>query len=265
MAQHPFTTGRWLHVNNHQENENWHIARNKQNEVTSFCYVPNKEIKSIFLGTFPIYEISEGDNDGNIEFFYGSCDNKFWSTLKHIFQQPINTASQRIDILQSQRIGITDILLDIDRIVPNINLDNNLSANRYNDLIELISEFPSIKNIFITSGKIGSIPNLNNSNKSVATWFKNSLVNFNPIGFDQHGFKKQITVQNINFNLIYLFSPSKANNLYLQRLLNENKNFNIENFNVTDFRNLQWEYFIKKYHLNQPVDIPQPLINFFKQ
>jgi hypothetical protein len=44
MAQHPFTTGRWLHVNNHQENENWHIARNKQNEVTSFCYVPNKEI-----------------------------------------------------------------------------------------------------------------------------------------------------------------------------------------------------------------------------
>jgi hypothetical protein len=106
---------------------------------------------------------------------------------------------------------------------------------------------------------------LNNSNKSVATWFKNSLVNFNPIGFDQHGFKKQITVQNINFNLIYLFSPSKANNLYLQRLLNENKNFNIENFNVTDFRNLQWEYFIKKYHLNQPVDIPQPLINFFKQ
>jgi hypothetical protein len=59
MAQHPFTTGRWLEANHLQENENWQIARNKKNEATSFCYVPNKDIKSIFLGTFPIYEISE--------------------------------------------------------------------------------------------------------------------------------------------------------------------------------------------------------------
>ena len=82
MAQHPFTTGRWLEANHLQENENWQIARNKKNEVTSFCYVPNKDIKSIFLGTFPIYEISENNTIGiHPEFFYGSNVNSFWPTL----------------------------------------------------------------------------------------------------------------------------------------------------------------------------------------
>ena len=204
MAQHPFITGRWLQANNLQENENWHIQRNQQNQVTSFCYVPNNQIKSIFLGTFPIYEISEGENQGNFEFFYGSCKNKFWPTLNNLFQQPINTVQQRIELLNTIEIGISDILLEIERIQPILSEDKNLMEIRYNKILEIIEIYPTIKNIFITSGGKGRILNLTNNNKSVGTWFKDSILNFNPIGFNQVGYVKQITVHGFEFNLIYL-------------------------------------------------------------
>ena len=264
MAQHPFITGRWLQANHQQENENWHIARNQQNEVTSFGYVPNNQIKSIFLGTFPIYEISEGENQGNLEFFYGSCENKFWPTLNNLFQQPINTVQNRIELLDNIEIGISDILLEIERIQPMLSKDKNLQEVKYKDILELIEKFPTIKNIFITSGGKNAIPNLNANNKSTGTWLKDSISHFNPTGFNNVGYVKVITVNGIKFNLIYLCSPSNNANVAIQGILNNNHNFGLQNLDINLFRQYQWKYFIDIYHLGVIPDIPNQLVEFFE-
>ncbi len=220
MAQHPFTTGRWLQANNLIENENWHIKRNQQNQVTSFCYVPNNQIKSIFLGTFPIYEISEGENQGNLEFFYGSCENKFWPTLNNLFQQPINTVPQRIKLLDSLEIGISDVLLEIERIQPRLSEDKNLQDVRYNKILEIIEIYPTIKNIFITSGGVAETPNLGAKNKNVGTWFKHSIPPNLRNGFNKKGYVKEITVNGFILKLIYLYSPSNSSNISISGILN---------------------------------------------
>lgn len=270
MAQHPFTTNRWLNANHLQENENWHIARNEQNEVTSFCYVPNKEIRSIFLGSFPIFQISEGDNQGNLEFFYGSCENKFWPILNSIFNLPINNVSDRINLAIDLKIGITDILLNIDRELPESSNDKFLQAipTKYNNIVQLLYKFPTIKNIFITSGGRAAIPNLidnNNGNRNVGTWLRDSLNEHLVQGFNQNGFVKEIRIDNSILRLIYLYSPSDNVNIPISGILNRNNNFGIPNMNINLFRRYQWEYFIKKHHFNQVANIPQVLINFFEQ
>lgn len=269
MAQHPFTTGRWLEANHLQENENWQIARNKKNEVTSFCYVPNKDIKSIFLGTFPIYEISENNTIGiHPEFFYGSNVNSFWPTLGSIFQQPTNDVQNYIELLNNLKIGIADILLKTDRNPLTSSSDKDLYPVKYNNIYELLEKYPSIKNIFVTSGSREGIGLYNNSKKNATTWLKNSLRDVNeiiPRGFNLCGYKKTITVNNRVFNLIYLHSPSRQGGFSINKILKEEIDFDLPDLNVNSFRLYQWEYFIKKYHLKQETNTPQALINFFEQ
>ena len=266
MAQHPFISGRWLKHNKLQENENWHISRNHQNEVTSFCYISTKKIKSIFLGSFPIYQMSEGKNQNDlIEFYYGSNDNKFWPLLSRLLTFPIDTIQSRIDLLNLFSIGITDILLDIKRYPDNSNSDKDLFPFKYNDILELLNNYPLIKNIFITSGGVAGVAKLNSKNKSVATWLRDSIIHKNPKGFNYHGFVKNIIINSLNFNLIYLYSPSDNENIPIQGILNRNNNFDIPNLNIELFREYQWEYFLKKYHFNQEPKVPQPLMDFFEQ
>ena len=265
MAQHPFTTGRWLEANNLQKNENWHIARNEQNEVTSFCYVPKKDIKSIFLGTFPIYEISEGVNNRNHpEFFYGSLDHDFWPSLSDIFNLNTTNTKERLSLLETINIGISDILLETNRIRPFYSDDENLEKIKYNDICELLKAIPNIENIFITSGGVSAVPNLN-SKKNVASWFKDYSSKFKFTGFNKKGYVKKIEIDGIPLKLIYIYSPGNLANTPIQGILNRNNNFGIPNMNIDLFRRYQWEYFIKKYHFNQVANIPQALMNFFEQ
>ena len=71
------------------------------------------------------------------------------------------------------------------------------------------------------------------------------------MGFNTKGFVKTIYINNIKFNLIYLYSPSRDANRPLQRTINQNNNFGIDNLNIEEFRKLQWGYFIKKYHIGE--------------
>ena len=132
-----------------------------------------------------------------------------------------------------------------------------MTALRYNNILDLKEHFPLLQNIFITSGGKGPIGNLEN-NKNVATWFKDSLQGNNFRGFNKNGFVKSISINNTEFNLIYLFSPSNAANTARSGEMNRNRNFGIDNLSIHEFRKLQWGYFIKKYHLgvttNETID-----------
>lgn len=250
--EHPFTSNRWFNnINNLELLNKWFINRNINNEVLSFAYMPDKEIKSIFLGTFPIWEIVNGElNNQNLEFFYGSVVNDFWNCLGQITGEPIDDLNNRITTLDNLKIGITDILQKIDREPANCNSDRCLTGLNYNSILDLKTFFPNLKNIFITSGGKGPIGNLNN-NKSVATWLKDSLNNNHIEGFNLNEFVKPITINEIQFNLIYLYSPSNSTNIPIQGILNAHNNFGIPNLNIQTFRKLQWGYFLRKFHFSE--------------
>lgn len=271
IEQHPFITNRWFaNINNPIINKKW-IINDK-----SFVYMPNSDTKSIFLGTFPIWQISSSwKTNENFEFFYGSKYNDFWKCLSSIFGAEVNTLSNRFSLLDKWNIGITDILKKIERSPFNSNQDKDLIALSYNDIIDLKNKYYNIINIFITSGGKGSIGKLNNKNKNVGTWMKDSLKDYNLKGFNKKGFVKRIKINEITLNLIYLYSPSNSANTAIQSVLNKNNNFGINNLDICKFRRMQWCYFIKKYHLEETnfetieniwneINENEQLINFFE-
>lgn len=252
--QHPFTSGRWVsNINDKNILQNWFIEKDEQNQnkVKCFGYMPDKNLDSILLGTFPIWEIVSGPTGGqNLEFFYGSVVNDFWNCLGSIFNNDVSTVANRISILDKCKIGLTDILETIDRTLNNCNLDSCLTAINYNDILHLKTNFPALKNLFITSGGRGAVANLNANNKSVATWLRDSVNHHRITGFNQPGFVKQITINNIPFNLIYLYSPGNSANVAVQGVLNANQSFGIHGLTISEFRRLQWSYFLNRYHTN---------------
>ncbi len=248
--QHPFTSGRWReNINDENILNHWFISRNEINKVLSFGFMPSQEVESIFLGTFPIWEIVSGPRGSqNLEFFYGSVVNDFWNCLGSIFNSNVSTVINRITILENCKIGLTDILETVVRSPENCSSDSCLTEIHYNDILNLKANFPALKNIFITSGGRGSIANLKANKKSVATWFRDSVTNQQTTGFNQTGFVKQITINNTPFNLIYLYSPGNSANVAIQGVLNANNNFNIPGLTIRELRRLQWSYFLNKYH-----------------
>lgn len=268
IQSHPFITNRWFNANqNYIEQNEWFIAEDN----SSFAFVPNPDIKSIFLGTFPTHQIcGDNINNGNVEFFYGSNRNQFWPCLGSITNMNFLTFENRVQILRGLNIGITDILKIVNREPWNCDQDTCLTQLEYNDILALIRTYPTIRNIFMTSGGRSPIGVLNNNNRSVATWLRDSMENHELGGFDEEGFVKQIIINEIQINLVYLYSPSGMLNGYLQGILNNNNNFGIVAPQI--FRKIQWAYFLNQYHfdgqnieINNFLDlyINEELTNFF--
>jgi hypothetical protein len=259
IENHPFTSNRWKqNINFPFQEDKWFVHRNNLEETISFAFMPNKDVESIVLGTFPIWEITVGEiRHNNIEFFYGSTVNDLWNCFSVISELPIDSLINRFRILEELKLGMTDILETVIRNPSNCNGDFCLTAKKYNDILNLKDSFPSLKNIFITSGGKGPVGNINN-NKNVASWLKDSLHQNNIQGFNSNGFKKLIKVNNFEFNLIYLYSPSGDANRSIQGVINKHNKFGIENLNISEFRKLQWGYFLKKYHLGEKTN---PTIN----
>jgi len=271
MEKHPFITNRWLDNNSNRDlNEKW------INNDRYFAYIPCSKIKSIFLGSFPIWQISTGDvTPENFEFFYGSRYNDFWNCLGTLFNVNVNNLDNRLYMLNNYEFGITDILKEVERNPINSNQDKDLKGLEYNNVRALKDDYDSIINIYITSGGKGSIGNL--KTKNVATWFKDSIINENLEGFNQNNFVKRITLNDKKINLIYLYSPSNSANTSLKGVINKNNNFGIQNLDICTFRRLQWGYFLKKFHFENVNNIDgleliwnkvnhnQQLLNFFEK
>jgi hypothetical protein len=85
---HPFITvglnGKWynnnnLHLGNNQPKSQWYVSDK------SFGYLPTKSVECLFIGTFPTWEVvNQIRVGGNLEFFYGSTDSKFWPIISII-------------------------------------------------------------------------------------------------------------------------------------------------------------------------------------
>ncbi len=258
---HPFISEFWNSSKMQQGIlSKWFINRKENNEVLSFAYIPSKEVKSIFLGTFPTADkesAKEKNETEKIKFFYGSTKNDFWNCLGNIAGNNTRDLTGRFHILDEHNFGITDILLSIKREKVECSSDTCLIAVNYNDIQNLEENFPSLENIFITSGGRSPIGKLSKSNKSVATWLKDSLKEIETEEFNKTGFVKRITVNNKIFNLIYLYSPSKAANKSIKRLLKKYNNFAMQDLEIKEFRELQWAYFLKEYHFKNasPINI----------
>lgn len=245
---HPFLTGRWISKLNKQISEDRWFINN-----SCFGYFPNQEVKSIFLGTFPIYEISLGENySNNFEFFYGSNQNLFWPIVSGLIGKEINNVEDMMDALKFANIGISDILLEMFRDPEKSSSDKDLNRIIYNDFHLLKNKFPNLQNVFVTSGGKGPVATLNQTNGSASVWLRDSLQKFNPTGFNQNGLIKNIRLQGgKQFRLISLYSPSNSANVAITGVLNKNKNFNVDNMSIDKFRVLQWGYFLRKFHFSE--------------
>ncbi|MBL7871176.1 MAG: hypothetical protein JNM78_06160 [Cyclobacteriaceae bacterium] len=224
---HPFISGKWqANIQPPAPGPEWFTRK------LSFGYLPNKQPKSIFLGTFPTYEVVNlVRQSGNNEFFYGSRENRFWQLLEFITSMPIGTEHQMFQILHSANFGVTDILKEIDRN-GHSSADNDLTPRVFNNVIDLKNNFSSLTNIYTTSGGKGSITN--GTPVSAAKWLLDSLLatGHTVTGFNVIGYQKQISVsQNGNliwkFNLINLWSPSDSGNTPIQGFINRNLAFSI--------------------------------------
>lgn len=217
---HPFLSGKWrANILPPVVSSEWFI------NTQSFAYCPSKDVRSIFLGTFPTFEVLNlVRHNGNKEFFYGSRDNRFWPLLEIITGLPITTEYDMFHLLQSIAFGITDILKEIQRNGRSSS-DRDLTPIFFNDMIDLVSNFVNLTNVYTTSGGNGSITNA--TSISAAKWLRDSLLNagYTVTGFNVRGFQKHISVF-LNgspvwkFNLITLWSPSDDTNRPLQGIVN---------------------------------------------
>ncbi len=222
---HPFVSGKWrTNIPPSLPVQQWF------DNGASFGYATTNKIESIFLGTFPSYEVVNLlRHNGNKEFFYGSVDNGFWRLLELITGLPINTEHQLFQLLTTTGFGVTDILRKIDRRGRSSS-DKGLTPALFNDIIDLKNQFPAIANIYTTSGGKGKITN--GTSVSAAKWLMASLnhYGYTVTEFNQPGFQKHICVllngNTIwNFNLVSLWSPSRNANTAVQRSLNSNATF----------------------------------------
>lgn len=224
IEDHPFVSGKWR--NNIQPPlpplSKWFI------NDKSFGYLPSINSESIFLGTFPTYNVVNRLRvGGNKEFFYGSIDNRFWSLLNNI--SLVATEHDIFNLLAKADFGVSDILRKIDRKGKSSS-DKALTPLIFNDIIDLKINFPNLVNIYVTSGGKASITN--GSSVSTAKWLRDSLTlsGFTVTGFNVEGFKKRIRVfrdGNLiwDFNLIVLWSPAPSGNIAVQGFINRNPGF----------------------------------------
>ena len=128
-------------------------------------YIPNNATKLI-IGTMPPSKLCNGkiDDEKFIDFFYGSPDNYFWNIMKFLEDnkekklkyKELNKDNKFDDIasckdfLESHNIGILDI---VESCIHNNNsaADSDLLSIKEIDLVKILKENNSIKEIFCTS------------------------------------------------------------------------------------------------------------------
>lgn len=252
---HPFLSGKWrANILPPVVSSEWFI------NTQSFAYSPSKDIRSIFLGTFPTFQVVNlVRQNGNKEFFYGSRDNRFWPLLKIITGLQTTTVYEMFQLLQAVDFGITDILKEIKRNGQSSS-DSDITPILFNNIIDLKSNFPSLTNVYTTSGGKGSITN--GTSVSAAKWLRDAFVNagYTVTGFNAQKFQKQVVVL-LNGNLVWrinlkiLWSPSDDTNIPLQGMVNRTPAFNaILTALPTQYNNLsipmkarlvQWSYLLR--------------------
>lgn len=103
----------------------------------------------LILGTFPgKHNVQVAGLD---EWFYSSKRNQFWTIIRGVYEEALETSAQKKDLFRRKGIAIGDIFLKIRR-KENNNSDTSLEIIEYNDQeIEKALQENNFRSIFTTS------------------------------------------------------------------------------------------------------------------
>jgi hypothetical protein len=185
-----------------------------------FGFIP-ENTTALFIGTFPVPEQRTSG------FFYHSDANLFWKILKELSGQTLNSLEQKLCWLSNLNIGITDILCKAQRMDKNCSsrADTDLKAICFNNISNILSDFPHIKDIYLTSGGPSS---RNLSGKSAGGWLglhirEATKRSIKRISSDGATLKIRIQPNGRELKLHYLITPAPQDN-QLGKYLRENEN-----------------------------------------
>jgi len=185
-----------------------------------FGFIPENTI-ALFIGTFPVPEQRTSG------FFYHSDANLFWKILKEISGQTLNSLEQKLCWLSNLNIGITDILCKAQRMDKycSSRADTDLKAISFNNISNILSDFPRIEDIYLTSGGPSS---RSLSGNSAGGWLglhirEETKRSIKRISSDGATLKIRIQPNGRELKLHYLITPAPQDN-QLGKYLRENEN-----------------------------------------
>lgn len=185
-----------------------------------FGFIPEKTT-ALFIGTFPVPE------QGKTGFFYHSGANLFWKILKELTGQNLSSLEQKMNLLSNLNLGITDILCKAQRTDENCSsrADSDLKAICFNNISNVLSDFPSIEDIYLTSGGPSS---RSLSGKSAGGWLGLHLReatnrSIKRISSDGATLKIRLQPNGRELKLHYLITPAPQDN-QLGKYLRDNAN-----------------------------------------
>ncbi len=129
-------------------------------------FIPSNANRLI-IGTIPPPRFCKKPNElhaDDVNFYYGSKDNCFWSLIEEAFQVPFEfknnekSIEQRKTFLDSLNTGITDLIASC------IHSDNSAKDEDLEEIIQkdtksLLSKYPSIDTLIYTSGFVKKLMN----------------------------------------------------------------------------------------------------------
>ena len=163
-------------------------------------YIPENATKLI-IGTIPPYRFCvQNLEPGDVNFYYGSKDNYFWTLISEItetnldFENSEYAVNQRKKLLCNLNIGITDIIESCLHYNKKSD-DNSLKDINLKPIKELLSKYPNIDTLLYTSEyvkkKINEI-----ADKSYHDWS------------DKTQRKCTTVINGKRYDVIILYSPS---------------------------------------------------------
>jgi G:T/U-mismatch repair DNA glycosylase len=275
---HPFVPanpdGKWYGHNN-IDSQSTKIKTSWFESENSFGFMPSKTIKCLFLGTFPTWEVvNQLRTNGNLEFFYGSSVNSFWSLLSQISGNSLDNEAQIFSFLDKNNIGISDIVKETERRGQSA-ADKFLTPIKWNNLVEIKNHYPQISTIICTSGGSSPIASYNKNNLNAAVGLNQMFkdLGLKTFGFSSSGYVKHIKIYDRHnliweFDLLNIMSPARTANVSIKGILNRKPDLerlmesmpnSFTNYPpVIRFRILQWSF----YFLQNNIELELELKNF---
>lgn len=178
-------------------------------DIGYFGFIP-KEPVALILGTFPVPEQRTSG------FFYHSDVNLCWKILSTLSCTDLLPLANKLSWLTEKRIAISDILCKAQRTDANCSgrADSNLNAICYNNIFQLLKIYPTINDIFLTSGGPKTKKILG---KSAGGWLGSHLhkatgQKLKKITCDKATLTVQLQPGTKQINLHYLITPAPQDN-----------------------------------------------------
>ena len=165
---HPFTTC-WKDFNQGHISPDAEAAWVVNQGKGYFGFLPNPQIKHLIVGSFPIWASVHHDPphaDFDFSFFYCSRLNGFYKILGAVSGYefflgaltPYQMVQSVADFFTKKDLGITDIIWKVKRtdVKCRSASDKKLKVVAFNQLCQLLSDYPEITNVYFTSIEVGN-------------------------------------------------------------------------------------------------------------